>query len=162
MKIIRCNMNSLLHSTLNILHDLSECKEAVFPITTQAEVTDNNDPDGKGRIRMKFTQYENNDNEKMWIPCLTPFVGKDRGGFVMIPDVGDSVVVHIVGGQPYVVGSLRKEKLPDNCSDVTVKSIAVDSTIVAMDSKQIRDVFAVDDVNIRRSVQRPDPLRQSA
>jgi uncharacterized protein involved in type VI secretion and phage assembly len=55
-----------------------------------AEVTSVDDPDGRGRVRVKFPAY--GDVESDWLGTATPGAGSDRG-LVALPDVGDNVLV---------------------------------------------------------------------
>lgn len=115
-----------------------QCAVLTGELTAQAEVMDNNDPEKQGRVQVRFLNYQDNAKERAWIPLLTPFIGRHSGGFVMIPDVGDHVVVHITDGIPYVIGSLRKECIPENCSDVNNKYLAMDKTVIEVDDRHIR------------------------
>jgi len=55
-----------------------------------AEVTSVDDPDGRGRVRVKFPAY--GDVESDWLGAATPGAGTDRG-LVALSDVGDHVLV---------------------------------------------------------------------
>jgi phage protein D/phage baseplate assembly protein gpV len=55
-----------------------------------AEVTSVDDPDGRGRVRVRFPAY--GDVESDWLGTATPGAGSDRG-VVALPDVGDHVLV---------------------------------------------------------------------
>lgn len=79
-----------------------------------ADVVDNNDPQGNGRIKVKFKwQCQTNDPTE-WLRVMTPDAGssdkvsKNRG-FVFIPEKGDQVVVAFEEGniaRPIVMGSV--------------------------------------------------------
>ncbi|MCB0630552.1 MAG: phage baseplate assembly protein V [Saprospiraceae bacterium] len=75
-----------------------------------AEVTDNNDPDKLGRVRVKF-KWEGGTTP--WIRVLTNYAGPGASegvtGSYFIPEIGDEVFVefeHNNPARPYVVGSL--------------------------------------------------------
>lgn len=71
-----------------------------------AEVTTVDDPDGRGRVRVKFPAY--GDVESDWLGTATPGAGSDRG-IVALPDVGDHVLVVFPHEDPatgIVVGGL--------------------------------------------------------
>ena len=55
-----------------------------------ARVTQNQDPDGLGRVRVRFPWFD--DSESFWARLATPMAGKDRG-LVLIPEVDDEVLV---------------------------------------------------------------------
>jgi len=79
-----------------------------------ADVVDNNDPQGQGRIKVKFKwQCQTNDVTE-WLRVITPDAGssekvsKNRG-FVFIPEIGDQVAVSFEEGniaRPIVLGSV--------------------------------------------------------
>jgi phage protein D/phage baseplate assembly protein gpV len=83
-------------------------------------VTNNNDPEGMGRVRVKFPAL-GGDMEGWWARVATINAGNDRGLF-MLPQVGDEVVVgfeHDDARRPFVLGSLYtgKEKVPNDLKD---------------------------------------------
>lgn len=53
-------------------------------------VTDNNDPDKLGRVKVKFPW--NSSDETPWVRVLSPHAGKDHGWY-SIPEIGDEVLV---------------------------------------------------------------------
>ena len=70
-------------------------------------VTQNNDPDGLGRIRVKYPDLGDS-IEGWWARMATLNAGGDRG-VLMLPQVGDEVVVGFEHGDvrhPYVLGSV--------------------------------------------------------
>jgi uncharacterized protein involved in type VI secretion and phage assembly len=83
-------------------------------------VTDNKDPDGLGRVKVKFPWRENS-RESTWARVVSIGAGKDRG-FYWVPEVDDEVLLiadkkdvqHL-----YVIGSLwnGKDKPPADNSD---------------------------------------------
>lgn len=73
-------------------------------------VTNNDDPDKLGRVRVKFPGLDG--LEGWWARIATVHAGKDRG-LLMLPKVGDEVLVGFENGdlrKPYVVGSLFNGK----------------------------------------------------
>jgi uncharacterized protein involved in type VI secretion and phage assembly len=77
-----------------------------------AIVTNNKDPDGHYRIKVRFPWLPNGDEsggeESDWCRCATMGAGGDRGMFVL-PEVGDEVLVafeHGDIGRPFIIGSL--------------------------------------------------------
>lgn len=70
-------------------------------------VTNNKDPKGIGRIKVKFPWREDSD-ESYWARIATLMAGKDRGTY-FIPEVGDEVLVSFDHGDihhPYIIGAL--------------------------------------------------------
>jgi len=85
-----------------------------------AIVTNNQDPDKRGRVKVKFPWFSDQ-NESDWARVAAPMAGKDRGLFTL-PEVGDEVLVAFEMGDirfPYVVGSLwnARDTPPENNSD---------------------------------------------
>jgi uncharacterized protein involved in type VI secretion and phage assembly len=83
-------------------------------------VTNNKDPDGLGRVRVRFPVRESND-DSYWARIATLMGGKGRGT-VFLPEVGDEVLVAFDQGNaehPYVIGSLwnGEDKPPETNSD---------------------------------------------
>ncbi len=78
-------------------------------------VTNNKDPDGLGRVKLKFPWLSDND-ESTWARIATPMSGKQTG-FYFLPEVDDEVLVVFEQGDirfPYVLGGLwnGKDKPP--------------------------------------------------
>ncbi len=83
-------------------------------------VTNNKDPQGMGRVKVRFPWREHQD-ESYWARIATLMAGKDRGSFVL-PEVGDEVLVAFEREDirhPYVVGGLwnGQDKPPETNSD---------------------------------------------
>lgn len=76
-----------------------------------AIVTDNKDPEGNARVKLKLPTQEGQ-NETGWARIATLMAGKDRGS-LFIPEVGDEVLVGFLMGDirhPYVLGMLWSSK----------------------------------------------------
>ncbi len=70
-------------------------------------VTNNQDPDGLGRVKVRFPWLSDN-NETDWIRVATLMSGSNRGTF-FLPETGDEVLIAFEHGDinhPYVIGSL--------------------------------------------------------
>ncbi len=83
-------------------------------------VTNNKDPDGMGRVKLKFP-WRDVEDESYWARVATLMAGKDRGSF-FLPEVGDEVLVAFDQGDihhPYVLGCLwnGKDTPPETNSD---------------------------------------------
>lgn len=88
-------------------HDSSFPKE-IFMGVTVGVVTDIDDPDKLGRIKVKLLNRDTSIDETDFIRIATPMTGKEWGMF-FFPEVGDEVLLAFGGGQlsrPYVIGSL--------------------------------------------------------
>lgn len=74
-------------------------------------VTNNQDPDGMGRVKVKFPWLSDAD-ESTWARVAAPMAGKERG-FYFLPEVDDEVLVVFEHGDmrfPYVLGALWNGK----------------------------------------------------
>lgn len=70
-------------------------------------VTNNKDPDGLGRIKIRFP-WLSEESEGDWVRVASFMAGKGRGGF-FLPEVGDEILVVFEHGDvdyPYVIGVL--------------------------------------------------------
>jgi uncharacterized protein involved in type VI secretion and phage assembly len=70
-------------------------------------VTNNQDPDGFGRVKVKFPWLSDVD-ESTWARIAAPMAGKARGAY-FLPEVDDEVLVIFEHGDvrfPYVLGAL--------------------------------------------------------
>lgn len=75
----------------------------------QGEVTNLNDPENMGRVRVKLpTMAQESDPEGWWARVASNNAGKDRG-ILMLPQVGDKVIVGFENGdtrKPFILGSV--------------------------------------------------------
>lgn len=70
-------------------------------------VTNNDDPDGLGRVKVKFPWLAD-DEESTWARVASPMAGSNRG-FYFLPEVNDEVLVAFEHGdihRPYILGAL--------------------------------------------------------
>ena len=75
--------------------------------TQSAIVTDNNDYNGLGRVRVKF-HWMNGSEKTPWIRVTSPHGGGDKGHF-FIPEIGEEVIVGFESEsatKPYVIGTV--------------------------------------------------------
>lgn len=76
-----------------------------------AKVTDNDDPDKKGRLKVNFENDNTEDCMKdspVWIDRLDMYASKGFGP-VFIPQIGDTVRVHLYNGDSKIVGCVRTD-----------------------------------------------------
>lgn len=83
-----------------------------FCETQVAEITDVNDSEGYGRVRVKFMWQRETEEKSPWIRVASPFTGKDKG-FYVIPEIEDLVLVdfeHHNPDKPYVLSGFYHGK----------------------------------------------------
>ena len=85
-----------------------------------AIVTNNNDPEHLGRVRVNFPWLAE-ESESYWAKVASFMAGNDRGSF-FLPEVGDEVLVAFEHGDinfPYVIGALwnGEDTPPESNSD---------------------------------------------
>lgn len=85
-----------------------------------AVVTNNQDPDGLGRVKVTFPWLSDQD-ESHWARLAVPMAGPERGVY-FLPEVDDEVLVAFEHGLiefPYVLGALwnGKDKPPESNDD---------------------------------------------
>ena len=83
-------------------------------------VTNNQDPDGMGRVKVKFP-WLNDQDESHWARICSLMAGKGRGAY-FLPEIDDEVLVAFEHGDrrcPYVLGALwnGKDAPPTTNSD---------------------------------------------
>lgn len=79
-----------------------------IPGVVSAVVIDREDPDGLGRVKLKFSWLAEGEPESSWARIAVPMAGAERGAWFM-PEVDDEVLVAFEYGdlrKPYVVGFL--------------------------------------------------------
>ena len=105
-------------------------------------VTNNNDPQGLGRVRVQFPWLSTAD-ESFWARVATPSAGKERG-LMMLPVPGEEVLCGFEHGDPshpFVVGSLFNgvdkpgTELADTKGGMALRS---DETIAMTSKKDLR------------------------
>ena len=70
-------------------------------------VTNNQDPDGMGRIKVRLP-FSSDTDESNWARIAVPMAGKDRG-FYFLPEIDDEVLVAFEHGDPrfpFILGAL--------------------------------------------------------
>jgi phage protein D/phage baseplate assembly protein gpV len=108
-----------------------------------AVVTNNNDPDKLGRVRVKFPSLT--EQESFWAPVLLPAAGKERG-ISMLPVPDEQVLVAFENGDPsfpYVLGSVFNGK------DKPGDEMAVADGSFAMKSDHKALIAAQEDIKLR-------------
>ncbi len=96
-------------------------------------VTNNSDPDGLGRVKVKFPTLPGNE-ESNWARLVTPMAGAGRG-FEFIPEVNDEVLVTFEHGdtsRPFVLGALwnGKDNPPEKSDQIISSTGKVEKRII--------------------------------
>ncbi|MWB95126.1 type IV secretion protein Rhs [Flavobacterium sp. GA093] len=85
--------------------------------TQPAKVTDNNDPEKLGRVKVRFNWSGDDKNESDWMRVGTNYAGQGRGSY-HIPEIGDEVMIGFEGDnidRPFVSHSLYNgQAKPEN------------------------------------------------
>jgi len=95
------------NSLLDVLQSSNHSEEDRIFGMVVGIVTNNQDPDKLGRVRVKFPWLSEED-ESNWARVLTPMAGNKRGIY-FLPEVDDEVLVAFEQGDmrfPYVLGAL--------------------------------------------------------
>jgi uncharacterized protein involved in type VI secretion and phage assembly len=93
-------------SEMDILPRRQEINKPYCPVQN-AVITDNNDPEHLGRVKVHFDWMEDGQSTP-WISTINPHSGDNRG-FYFIPETGDEVVVGFEQNhpqKPYVMGTM--------------------------------------------------------
>lgn len=115
-------------------------------------VTNNQDPDKGARVRVKYPALDGEQNEGAWARVLAVGAGPDRGQ-LMLPQVGDEVLIGFEGGdphKPYVLGALWNGKDKPKAEHLNPKepSSPPDGSYVLRSPKLI-DMAAIDNIVIK-------------
>lgn len=115
-------------------------------------VTDNNDPDSKGRVKVALPSIPDtgSDRYEAWARIATLMAGKNRGTW-LIPDVDDEVLVVFEAGdprRPYVLGGLwnGKDAPPESMDSKNTKKVlrSRNGVKVTLDDSDGREQFIVE------------------
>ena len=118
-------------------------REGLFTGVTVGIVTNINDPEKLGRLKVKLINRDSSEYETDFIRVLTPMTGKEWGSF-FFPEVGDEVLVAFGHGslaRPYVLGSLWNKnyqpptKIQDSKNDIRMIKTKSGHQIIFNDEK---------------------------
>ena len=112
--------------------------DAVMPMAypEMAKVTDHQDPQNQGRVKVQFMWQEMSKGESYWMRVQSPNAGKSdqvttNRGLLFVPEVGDLVMVGFEQGnpdRPFVMGSVfYKDNSGGVTGENTLKSITTRS-----------------------------------
>ncbi len=133
-------------------------RDGRFYGVTIAEVTNNKDEEGLGRVKVKFPWLSDTD-ESFWARVLTPMAGKAYGMY-FLPEVGDEVLVAFEHGMiefPYILGGLwnGKDKPPDTNSDGKNNKRVIKSrsgNIIRLDDTEGEEKIEIIDKSTKNSI----------
>jgi uncharacterized protein involved in type VI secretion and phage assembly len=116
-----------------------------------AVVTNNQDPDGLGRLKVKFP-WLGDSVESAWARMATPMAGAERGIY-FLPEVDDEVLVVFEHGDmrfPYVLGALwnGKDKPPvsgEQAKGNAVRVIKSRSHVLRLTDEEGKEKIEIED-----------------
>lgn len=116
-----------------------------------AVVTNNQDPDGLGRLKVKFP-WLGESVESAWARIATPMAGAQRGVY-FLPEVDDEVLVVFEHGDmrfPYVLGALwnGKDKPPvsgEQAKGNTVRMIKSRTHVLRLTDEKDKEKIEIED-----------------
>jgi uncharacterized protein involved in type VI secretion and phage assembly len=117
----------------NTLGQLLTTKAGGRPSVVVGIVTNNRDPDGLDRVKVKFPTLPGNE-ESHWARLVSPMAGDGRG-FEFIPEVNDEVLVAFEHGdthRPFILGALwnGKDKPPEGSDKIVSSTGKVEKRII--------------------------------
>ena len=91
-------------------------------IVIPGKIADAADPDNLGRIRFAVDPAfaEDADDDRIWIPWLSPYVGT-KAGMVFVPEKDDPAELVLWGGRVSARGAVRAIELPEEACEVANK-----------------------------------------
>lgn len=103
-----------------------------------AKVTDNADPDKKGRVKLAFQEPYEDMTEDTWIPCGSLWASGELG-IACVPRKDDLVDVRILNGSPLVTQSRRETAFHEQFADPDTRYLfASKDTWLKVDSEEIK------------------------
>ncbi|HEV8345115.1 MAG TPA: phage baseplate assembly protein V [Vicinamibacterales bacterium] len=121
-------------------------------------VTNNQDPDKLGRVKVRFPWLSDED-ESQWARIAAPMAGKERGIY-FLPEVDDEVLVAFEHGDirfPYVVGALWNGKdAPPAANDDGKNNIRLIKSrsghVVKLDDEDGKETIEIIDKSEKNSI----------
>jgi type VI secretion system secreted protein VgrG len=89
-----CDFTCVARDLAYPYYDIFEFPEQIIEIGT---VTDNNDPENLGRIKVRFDWATNDDSQSPFLRLCSPHAGGTPHGLWFIPEINDRVAVSIRG-----------------------------------------------------------------
>lgn len=122
-------------------------------------VTNNQDPEKLARVRVKYPTLDDQ-NEGAWARVVAVGAGPERGQ-LMLPQVGDEVLVGFEGGdphKPYVLGALWNGKDKPTSEHWDPKSEGRPDGSYVLRSPKLIDLAADENINIKTRTAKGDML----
>jgi phage protein D len=136
---------------LSLLRHDADGESARMPGPVIGIVTDNADPDGLGRVKVRYPCLSG-DNASDWARVVAPGNGPDRG-LQFVPEVNDEVLVSFEQGDvhhPYVLGGLWNGKdAPPRKSSEIISGGRVEQRIIR---SRLGHVITLDDSDDQPSI----------
>lgn len=129
------------YTAVEKLYADTDDKYTINTMLGRARVTSSKDNENMGRIEAEFIDLEdiNKADAKYKIKYLSPYVGSENGGFIMLPDEGDIVEVYVFDNIPVAIGSERKEAITEGYTNTEVKSICIkNDKAILFDEEKIK------------------------
>lgn len=108
----------------------------------KAQVTNNQDPEKRGRVKVRCPKVLGKDESGWCVPCL-PFAGMDKGLF-FLPEVGDFIWIEFEEGNPDLpiwVGSWWNSSEPPTTAKQGVHTLKTGKISMTFDEE--KEVFIV-------------------
>ena len=108
----------------------------------EAEIISIGDPENKGRVQVKFLDYEDKMTEnRVWIPFLGNITEKKQGS-MLIPGIGEVVNVYCKNGRCYSNGCVRNEAFDEKMRNPEERMFYFkDKSITIKDTGIVIEVF---------------------
>lgn len=113
------------------IRDDTDIQEESIDAYLYAKVTDNNDPDKKGRLQVSFENESIEDCMKdspIWIDRLDTYASQGLGP-VFIPQIDDTVRVHLHNGDSKIIGCVRTDAYGSPYENCDNKYLLLDNDI---------------------------------
>lgn len=122
-----------------------------FCESQSALVTDNNDPEGMGRIRVRF--FWQNKEQSPWLRLISPCAGGGKG-FYFIPEIGEEVLIGFENNnaeKPFVFGTQYNGKTNAKSFNSSKNDLKVIQTrsghVIKLDDKDGSESITITDKN---------------
>lgn len=141
----------------SLLLDLTQTEERFYGVTIGL-VTNNQDPEGLGRVKVKLPWMSDQD-ESDWARIATPMAGANRGLY-LLPEKDDEVLVAFENGRlevPYILGALwnGQDTPPESNKDASTKRRTLRSStghIVCLDDTDGKEKIEIIDKSQKNSI----------
>ncbi|MBN1318102.1 MAG: VgrG-related protein [Anaerolineales bacterium] len=135
-----------------LLSGQKSLRDSSVPGVAVGIVTNNNDADKLGRIKVKYP-WMNEQTESFWARLASPGAGKDRG-FYYLPEVNDEVLLafeHNDINYPYIIGYLwnGQDKPPEGTTEILGSDGKVNQRVLR---SRTGHLFILDDTDSKQGI----------